>query len=75
MQALLGAHACNLNEIRIDHNDSVRAFLLDTLLHNIRKHYRPFREDLAHEKEILFSANLEPQHKLDLGKRRRLYEQ
>ena len=68
MQALLGAHACNLNEIRIDHNDSVRSFVLDTLLHDIRRHYRPFREDLRQEKEILFNSSLEQPRKLELIK-------
>lgn len=74
MQALRGAHTCNLNEIRIDQNDSVRAFLLETLLVNIRKHYRAFREDMQNEQTILHGQNIDPSRKLGLVKQRQLYD-
>jgi len=51
--------------MRIDHNDAVRSFLLDTLLHSIRKNFRSYREDLHLEKEILQNSTLEPARQLD----------
>ena len=70
MKALQGAHLCNIDEMRVDHNDGVRTFILDTLLLNIRKHSKAYKEDMQNERTILYGQNIEPSRKLALVKHR-----
>ena len=63
-EALMGAHQCRLDELRIDQNDGLRATILDKILSDIRKAYLPFKEDAQNEKECLSNQALDQKTKL-----------
>ena len=71
--ALMGAHQCRLDEIRIDQNDAMRAQILQQILSDIRKVYLPFKEDVHNEKELLFNQALDQKTKLVMVKKRKIF--
>lgn len=73
--ALLGANQCQINEIRIDQNDGLRARILETCFYDIKKKYLDFREDVANAKEILYNNALEQQKKLSMMKKHKDFHQ
>lgn len=72
---MCGIHRCNLNEIRTDHNDLIRTVVLDILLQNIREHYKPFRDDLENQRELIKNRSLDPVKRQELVEAREEYDQ
>ena len=73
--ALMGAHQCRLDELRIDQNDALRAQILQRLLSDIRKVYAPFKEDVNNEKELLFNQALDQKTKLVMVEKRKAFHE
>lgn len=71
---MCGIHRCNLNEIRTDHNDLIRTVVLDILLQNIREHYKPFRDDLENQRELIKNRSLDPVKRQELVEAREEYD-
>jgi hypothetical protein len=71
--AVIGRHKCQIDEIRTDQNDALRAQILELLMYDIYKKYYDYRNYVHSRHEILNNTSLEQHVKLSMMKKSRQF--
>ena len=71
----MASHQCQVDEIILDQDDTLRSQVLEQVLNDIRIQYLPFKQDQREQNEVMFNLTLDQKAKLEMVHRNKEFHE